>query len=138
MSEYERGGWEAKVYFEGAPHAERFKVVVESSDGGRAEFSMKVYYPDHEEHVFTANQKYGSCGEKIPYDVFWGTATPGAKIWVESKFGGGIAKANEAGTWELRVEFPEAPFGEPFPVFVESSDGGFAEFTFVRTGGEHA
>ena len=100
---------------------------------------MKVYYPDHgEEHEFTANQKYGSCGEEVPYDKFWGTATPGATVWVESDFGGGVTTANEKGKWEIKVFFPDAPFGEPFTVYVESSDGGFAEFAFVRTGGEHA
>ncbi len=132
------GGWEATVVFEGAPHGERFKVVVESSDGGRAVFSMKVFYPEHEEkHEFTANQKYGSCGEEIPYDVFWGTATPGAKVWVESGHGGGMVYANDLGHWEIRVDFPKAPVGERFPVYVESNDGGFAEFKFVRTTGEH-
>jgi hypothetical protein len=132
------GVWEAKVIFEGAPESETFKVVVESSDGGRAVFSMKVFYPKHEEkHEFTANQKYGSCGEPIPYDVFWGTATPGAKIWIESAFGGGVTQAGDLGHWELKVKFPEAPIGETFKVYVESSDGGAATFTFVATGGEH-
>ena len=131
------GGWEANVTFEGAPHGVKFKVVVESGDGGRADFYMTVYYPDEvEEHEFTANQKFGSCDEDVPYDVFWGTATPGAKIWVESEFGGGVTYANDNGEWEITVEFPEAPFGESFNVYVESDDGGFTTFSFVRTGGE--
>ncbi len=128
------GAWETTVVFEGAPHAEKFKVVVESGDGGRAEFWMKVFYPTHEDPAkFTANQKYGSCGEDIPYDVFWGTATPGAEIWVESEYGGGATTANESGHWELRVDFPEAPVGDVFGVIVRSSDGGIADFTFVAT-----
>lgn len=133
------GFWETKVIFEGAPHAEKFRVVVEASGGGRAEFSMKVFYPGGgvEEHAFTANQVYGSCGEDIPYDVFWGTAPPGAKIWIESPYGAGLTHADEHGDWELRVEFPDAPGGEVFGVFVESSDGGFADFTFVATGDPH-
>ncbi|MFQ5555364.1 MAG: hypothetical protein ACE5GC_08355 [Acidimicrobiia bacterium] len=132
------GVWEARVIFEGAPHAEKFKVVVESGNGGRAQFFMKVFYPAHEEtHNFTAHQKYGSCGEEIPYDVFWGTATPGAEIWVESEYGGGVTHANDDGVWEIRVEFPEAPHGEVFGVIVESSDGGVEDFTFVATGESH-
>ena len=79
---------------------------------------------------FTANQKYGSCGEAIPYDVFWGTAKPGATIYVESPYGGGTTTASEKGHWELKVKFPEAPVGT-FGVVVESSDGGRAEFSFT-------
>ncbi len=129
------GVWETTVVFEGAPHAQKFKVVVESGDGGRAEFWMKVYDPTHEEEPakFTANQKYGSCNEDPPYDVFWGTATPLAKISVKSEYGAGTTTANEAGHWELRVDFPEAPVGEVFGVVVRSSDGGVADFTFVAT-----
>jgi len=126
------GGWEAKVVFEGAPHGETFKVVVET-EGGRAGFTMTVFSADEGEHGFSAHQKYGSCGEEVPYDVFWGTAAPGAMNSVHSEFGSGSTAA-EHGEWELEVAFPEAPLGEVFEVQVESSDGGSAEFTFVATG----
>ena len=129
----ENGTWELEVRFPEAPCNQWFAVVVESGDH-RKVFEMKRVC--REDVEFTANQKYGSCGEEIPYDVFWGTATPGAKIWIESAYGGGTAIANEKGHWEKRIEFPEAPVGETFKIFIESSDGGEAVFTFTRTGGD--
>ena len=87
---------------------------------------------------FTAHQKYGSCGEDIPYDVFHGTARPGTKIWIESAHGSATVKANEKGKWEAKVKFKTSEPGVPFPVVIETSDGDRAEFTFVNTGGgEH-
>jgi hypothetical protein len=132
------GEWEAAVEFPNAPCNERFAVVVEG-DGGRKVFDMKWICPDGGEDVaFTAHQKYGSCGEAIPYDVFWGTEDAGTKIFVESRYGSGWTKANDHGEWEIRVEFPDAPVGEPFEVVIESNDGGREVFTFTRTdGGDH-
>ena len=134
----ENGEWEAHVEFPGAPCNERFAVVVEG-EGGREVFHMNWICTDGGEEVdFTAHQKYGSCGEAIPYDVFWGTEDPGTKIFVESRFGSATTKANEHGEWEIRVEFPNAPFGEPFDVVIESNDGGREVFTFTRTSdGDH-
>ena len=84
---------------------------------------------------FTAYQKYGSCGEEIPYDVFYGTATPGTKVWIESPHGTATAKANDKGKWEAKVKFKTAEPGVPFTVVIETSEGDRAEFTFVNTGG---
>lgn len=83
------------------------------------------------EVAFTANQKFGSCEEEIPYDVFWGTATPGSTVYVVSPYGSGTTTAGEAGNWDLRVEFPEAPYDKVFEVVIEG-DGGRKVFTFVR------
>jgi len=87
---------------------------------------------------FTANQTFGSCGEAVPYDVFYGTATPGTTIWVVSDFGSGTTTANDNGKWEIRVEFPEAPYNDQFDVVIEN-EGGRKVFGFTRTGdgGEH-
>jgi hypothetical protein len=85
--------------------------------------------------AFTANQKYGSCGEEVPYDVFWGTAPPGSTIKVRSEFGSGSTEVGEKGHWELKVKFPTAPVGKTFEVTVKSSAGGSKTFTFTNTGG---
>jgi hypothetical protein len=128
----DNGEWFAHVEFPKAPCDERFTVVVEADEFRRA-FEMKWVCPDSAEIDFTANQKYGSCGETVPYDVFWGTEDAGAKIVVSSKYGSAWTKADDGGSWELRVEFPGAPIGKTFEVVVESSDGGRKVFTFTRT-----
>jgi hypothetical protein len=84
---------------------------------------------------FSAKQKYGSCSENPPYDVFYGTATPGTKIWIESKYGGKSTTANGDGHWEAKVTFSEAPSMKTFEVVIESSRGDRKVFTFTNTGG---
>jgi len=129
----ENGEWDAYVEFPKAPCGEWFAVVVEA-EAGRKVFEMKWVCPDGDGAIeFTAHQQYGSCGEAVPYDVFWGTEDPGTKIWVESPYGSGTVKANEQGEWEILVEFPEAPVGKTFEVVIESNDGGRKVFTFTRT-----
>jgi len=114
-------------------------MVAHDEFGREAKDIVTVWYDaPHEEEpkeaAFSANQKYGSCGEDVPYDVFFGTAVPNSTVWVESRFGGGSTKAGENGGWDLKVKFPEAPPGEVFEVVVEG-EGGRKVFTFVNTGG---
>ena len=122
----DEGGWELKVVFE-APCNQWFKVVVESGDH-RKVFEMKRACAD--ETAFTAHQQYGECSEALPYDVFHGTAAPGSTIWVASPYGSGQATADDHGSWEVRVDFPEAPRGVEFEVVVEAN-GGRKVFGFV-------
>jgi hypothetical protein len=123
-----------KLHFnENLPANDEVKVIIESSSGNRAEFWF-IWVVEEVAVEFSANQQYGSCDAEVPYDVFWGTATPGATIWVESPYGGSTATADAKGNWELKVHFPEAPVGEAFTVVIESSDGGYATFAFIRTG----
>lgn len=132
------GEWLLKLHFNDQLPANKEIGVVVEGERGRAEFGFYWIVKVVEEIEFTAHQKYGSCGEAIPYDKFYGTATPGATIWVESDWGSGTTTANEQGEWIIRVDFPNAPENQPFTIFIESSDGGYAEFTFVRTvGGDH-
>ncbi|MCP4305364.1 MAG: hypothetical protein GY788_10900 [bacterium] len=132
------GEWLAKLHFnDNLPANKEIGIVIESSSGDRATFGFYWIVKDHEEVEFTANQKYGSCGEAVPYDKFWGTAAPGVTIWVESPYGGGTTTADSAGKWQITVEFPEAPVGEAFTVVIESSDDGRATFSFIRTGEDH-
>jgi len=132
------GNWEARVTFAEAPIGKAIRVVVESSEGGRKVFEFVNKGNDEGHHEFTASQKYGSCGEEIPYDVFYGRADSGERIWVESRYGSGVTEANADGHWEIRVEFAEAPPGEVFEVVIEAENGGRKVFKFVNTAGiEH-
>ncbi len=73
-------------------------------------------------YVLLAYQMYGSCAENPPYDVFYGTTKPGAKVVIESQYSNRVeVYANELGEFEIRVDFfVEAPIGEPFKVYVVS------------------
>ena len=129
----DNGEWLAKLHFNDNLPANREIGIVVEGRGGRAEFGFYWIVEETKEIDFTANQKYGSCGEAIPYDKFFGTAMPGATIWVESPYGSGSTTAGESGNWDIRVDFPDSVPDEPFTVVIESSDGGRATFTFVRT-----
>ena len=87
--------------------------------------------------AFTASQKYGSCGEAVPYDVFSGTANPGSTITISSSYGSGSTVADGNGHWSTTVEFPAAPRGETFTV-TASGAGGSKTFSFTATGEAHA
>ena len=125
------GEWELKVHFESEPGT-TFAVTISDTSGHSKVFEFTN--PQRATVEFSANQKYGSCSEELPYDVFYGTADPGSTIWVESAFGSGSTTAGDKGHWEIRVDFPDAPIGEAFEVVVESSDGGRKVFTFKATG----
>ncbi len=85
------------------------------------------------EYEWSAFQTYGECEASPPFDVFYGTAAPGAKIVIEAAYGRKVGYANESGHWEIRIEFPEAPIGEPFQVWV-ASNGNLDDFWFKRLG----
>ena len=90
---------------------------------------------EHENVAFKAHQKYGSCGEEVPYDVFYGSAKPGTKISAISEYGSNSTTANDNGRWEMKVTFPEAPSGTTFNVKIKASTGESKNFTFTNTGG---
>lgn len=112
-------------------------VATAFNDFGEAKDVVEIFRVTKDTVEFTANQVYGSCGEEIPYDVFHGTATPGTVIHVLSEFGSGETVSDESGHWEIRVEFPQAPYFEEFQVKVKASTGEYKYFGFVRTGEEH-
>lgn len=83
------------------------------------------------EWEFTAHKTYGSCSEDPPYDVYYGTGTPGTLITISSEFGGGTTEVNESGEWSLKVFFPEAPPELTFSVKVKDFTGAKVAFDFV-------
>ena len=142
------GAWVMELVL--SPGKNKVAFEATNAEGAREVESVIVYYDarveeekehdgdkgDHDKNVgFTANQKYGICGEEVPYDKFWGTAKPGATITASSPYGSASTTAGEKGYWDLKVQFPNAPVGEKFTVTITSSDGGSKSFTFVNTGG---
>lgn len=92
-----------------------------------------VTEPKGETSEWSAFQVYGACEDDPPFDVFYGTASPGATISITSEYGSGSTTAGEAGEWEVRVYFPTAPFGEKIKVWVSSGDH-LDDFWFKRLG----
>ncbi len=80
---------------------------------------------------FTASQKFGSCSEPVPYDVFDGKAQPGTTVTVSSAYGNGSTTSNGEGKWSLRVDFPSAPYNEQFSVTVMDHTGAKKSFSFI-------
>jgi hypothetical protein len=83
------------------------------------------------EWMFTANQKYGTCTEPVPYDLFSGNAKPGTVVSITSPYGNGTAEVNVDGVWSIQVNFPTAPFNEQFAVKVKDYTGAKKTFQFV-------
>ena len=78
---------------------------------------------------------YGTCAEDPPYDVFFGTGTPGHTVKVSSDYGSGVTTINDEGAFEIQVFFETAPLDVPISVTVKDKDTGESfVFEFVRTG----
>lgn len=121
-------------------------IVLKAMDAaGNKSFIEVAVYRDAEEpkpdpvktveSLFDAKQTYGVCDQTPPYDVFYGTAAPGALVKIKSEFGNGATYAGKDGSWEIKVFFPDAPLGKTFPVKAWS-DGAYEYFEFTATGGE--
>jgi hypothetical protein len=83
--------------------------------------------------AFTAQAAFVECDSTPPFNEYWGTAPAGSTITIASPYGGTSVTANGDGHWEVRIEFPDAPFGETFDVNVSSSGGGdVKKFPFKR------
>ncbi len=130
--------WQIEVKLRPGKNELWFKAIDES--GLKTKASVTVWYVGADvEYEFWAAQKYGSCGEETPYDVFYGKAKPGSVIEVGSPYGSGRVEVGKEGHWELKVFFEGSPTGEPFKVTVYASTGETKHFTFVNTGagGDH-
>lgn len=125
--------WHLKLHFEGLAQAATFPIELHSSTGKVMEF-MFTYEPKAIE--FTAKQKYGSCSDLEPYDVFLGTARPGSTITAATEgHGSATTVAGDYGHWDLKLFFADTTPGESFAVTVSDSDGHAKTFTFVSYAG---
>jgi hypothetical protein len=76
-------------------------------------------------------QKWKTSSTAPPFEEFSGTAAPGATITITSAYGGGTTTVDPAGSWSLRVEFPNAPLNVAFTGKVKTAQGQ-KSFTFKR------
>ena len=135
----ENGAWRIVLFLEPGTQVAKFKA---ETDGGVAEAKVTVTRivseepKDEAEYELVAHQVYGSCEEPVPYDVFWGETAPGAYVLVWSEYGSAETYANAEGEFEVRVEFPSAPYNKAFQVKVKSIDQK-RYFEFVRHGEGH-
>ena len=133
------GEWSMELVLSPGKNRVSFEGI--DSQGNASVASVTVYFDapadegKSETAPFVAHQKYGSCGGETPYDVFYGSAEPGAKITASSEYGGNSTTANEKGKWELKVKFPDAPSGKTFNVKIKASTGQSKTFSFTNTGG---
>ena len=130
------GHWSIVLILSPGGNLATFKAIDEAGNIAKAsvEVVWKTEKVEEKDWRFTANQQYGSCGEDIPYDVFWGTGKPGGSILVLSDFGSADIRISEKGHWEVKVLFKEAPVGKTFLVKVKDGFGNFQKFEFTRTG----
>jgi hypothetical protein len=129
----ENGEWLLPIEFSGLSETKTFPITISTTEGFSGTYWFTYVAKVHD---FTANQKYGSCSENPPYDVFWGTGVPGTVVEVGSPYGTGRAEVGEAGHWEVKVVFESAPVGETFDVVVGDSLGNTKGFSFTRLDGE--
>ncbi|MFQ5967162.1 MAG: hypothetical protein ACE5MI_06075 [Acidimicrobiia bacterium] len=107
--------------------------------GNESHASVKVSYeaPKEEEPggEFTAFATFGECLEDPPFDEYYGTAAPEAKITITSKYGSGSTFADAEGNWFKKVTFAGAPKDKPFEVTVKDDLGNKKTFSFVAKSG---
>ena len=119
------GGWRIVLLLEPGTQTAKFRA---ESAGGAAEAAVTVTRIVKDEpkeepaYELVAHQVYGECDAEVPYDVFWGETAPNAYVLVWSEYGSAETYANGDGQFELRVEFPNAPYGKAFQVKVKSID----------------
>lgn len=129
----ENGEWWLPIEFSGLTETKTFPITISTTGGFSGTYWFTYVAKAHE---FTANQKFGSCSENPPYDVFWGTGIPGSVVEVGSSYGSARIEVGEGGWWEKKVFFETAPVGETFEVVVGDSLGNVKTFMFTRTEGE--
>lgn len=136
------GNWRIELIL--SPGANRAVLTAVDTAGNVSDASVVVHLDveeakpvekdkhDEEPKVveFSANQKWGFCEEEVPYDVFWGTATPNTVVHIVSAYGNAEVEVGKHGHWEKKVYFETAPRGQAFLVVVEAVNGR-TEFEFV-------
>ena len=91
--------------------------------------------PKEEARVeFTIDQAKGASDAAEPYEVFFGTGSPGLVIEFISPYGDKRIEVGESGKWEAKLVFHEVPAGKTFEIVVETSEGHRKVFTFTRLG----
>lgn len=129
------GGWSITLVLSAGGNGATF--TARDAAGNESTARITVHYEPPEkpepppEVGFTAFSTFGSCSEDPPYDVYYGTAGPEAKVTVTSEYGSGVVFADGKGDWEVKVFFPEAPYGKTFLVTVKDDKGHSKKFEMV-------
>lgn len=128
-----KGHWRIELILRAG--ANRAVIKAEDAKGNVAEDSITAWLDIKEEPKkeepkddpvnveFSAQQQYGTCGEEVPYDVFWGTTTPNSVVEISSPYGSARVEVGEKGHWEKKVFFETAPRGQSFAVTVYAENG---------------
>jgi len=132
------GHWQIRLVL--SPGRNRATFTATDAAGNTAQASVVVFYdvvdePPDDTAEFTANAKFGSSEATPPYDVYFGRGEPGSTVTVSSEYGGGVTAVGDGGEWEIKVFFPEAPFGDGFLVSVADDLGRSKNFEFVSYSG---
>jgi hypothetical protein len=129
----DEGNWSIALVLSSGSNYVTFTVRDEAGNEATASVTV-IYDPPSEkekEGTFTAFATYGSSEFDPPYDIYYGTATPGAKITIASEYGSGSTAADAEGSWEKQVFFPDAPYGKTFLVTVKDDEGRKKTFEFT-------
>jgi hypothetical protein len=110
------GEFVLKVSFTNAPFNVEFPVVV--TFGGETHTFGFTSLWDPADTPISAYKSLGGSTSSSPYEVYYGTAPPGATISASSAYGSGSTTANDKGEWSLKIWFSGAPSGQPFTVTV--------------------
>ncbi len=84
-------------------------------------------------YEWSVHQLKGSTDAEPVTEVFWGTANPGDKIYIQSSYGYTFVFANDEGQWEAHITFEGAPVGVAFPIYVQAPNHD-AQFWFTYYG----
>lgn len=129
------GEWEADVFDSG-----EWQIVLVLSPGknittfrakdaaGNVAKTTVAAYLDVSDTKFTVYQKYGTNSE--PWEKFSGTAAPGTKIELLSKYGN-ARMVTEGSEWYLKLHFEGLTGATSFPIVLETSTGRRMEFSFT-------
>ena len=135
----DEGNWRIVLFLSKGGNTTTFKAIDEAGNKSTAQVQAFYDAPQEEdkpkeepkEHDFTAKQKYGSCGEDLAYDKWYGTGTPGTEIWIGNDWGSATTVIGNGGEWFLKVTFPDMPCGT-HRVVLETNDGDRKVYEFTR------
>ncbi len=124
----EEGNWRIVLIL--SPGGNLVTFTAKDASGNVTEKSIKVYLDAAEPTVrdFSATQKWDVVDGYPAENKYYGTGTPGTKVWVGSAYGDGSVVIDDNGEWRLYVKFPDAPCNEKFTVVVEN-ESNRREFT---------
>ena len=127
----ESGHWSLKVWFESAPQAAEFVVMVTVGDEAFPFPFVWLFAPDGSDIEVTVTQQGTSSESSSPYNRFVGTAPPGTHVLATSPYGSADLEVDESGEFDLKVWFSGAPPGVKFAIVVKIDGAVFGEYPFT-------